>query len=281
MPVGIDAQGIAEVANTLANLGRDAVEPPVAIDHAAVEYRGGIHAARQGARAGREAGAPARQGDRRGLDPFRRHDAQGVEAGGRRLDAQQRDAALGTAHIAADRPARRSSGACWTWRRSRPCCNARCRRMTTTWGLGSLPRASRWPTDVASTSPFRAIAGLPRSWMSSVAGPQAHPGHPLPRDEQGRHRRRACGTTWLCGRIRRPDRAPEQRVLPHSEVIQQALGAEDYGGVPRDRAARADRKCADSPGLLDQRRRSDGRDLRRPDRGHQSRCIAAGPSPTG
>ena len=28
------------MANTLANLGRDAVEPPVAIDHAAVEYRG-------------------------------------------------------------------------------------------------------------------------------------------------------------------------------------------------------------------------------------------------
>jgi predicted HTH transcriptional regulator len=40
MPVGIDAQGIAEVANTLANLGRDAIEPPVAIDHAAAEYRG-------------------------------------------------------------------------------------------------------------------------------------------------------------------------------------------------------------------------------------------------
>lgn len=40
VPVGIDARGITEVANTLANLGRDAVEPPVAIDHAAVEYRG-------------------------------------------------------------------------------------------------------------------------------------------------------------------------------------------------------------------------------------------------
>jgi predicted HTH transcriptional regulator len=40
VPVGIDARGITELANTLANLGRDAVEPPVAIDHAAVEYRG-------------------------------------------------------------------------------------------------------------------------------------------------------------------------------------------------------------------------------------------------
>jgi predicted HTH transcriptional regulator len=40
LPVGIHAQGIADVTNTLANLGRDAVEPPVAIDHAAVEYRG-------------------------------------------------------------------------------------------------------------------------------------------------------------------------------------------------------------------------------------------------
>lgn len=40
VPLGIDAQGISEAANTLANLGRDAVEPPVAIDHAAVDYRG-------------------------------------------------------------------------------------------------------------------------------------------------------------------------------------------------------------------------------------------------
>ena len=43
VPVGIDARSITEVANTLANLGRDAVEPPVAIDHAAVAYRGAAY----------------------------------------------------------------------------------------------------------------------------------------------------------------------------------------------------------------------------------------------
>lgn len=40
VPIGIDGPGIAQVANTLANLGREAVEPPVAIDHAAVDYLG-------------------------------------------------------------------------------------------------------------------------------------------------------------------------------------------------------------------------------------------------
>ena len=37
--VGIDAHAINQITNTLANLGRDAVDPPLAIDHAAVEYR--------------------------------------------------------------------------------------------------------------------------------------------------------------------------------------------------------------------------------------------------
>lgn len=39
-PVGVDADTIARVTNTLANLGRDALEPPLAIDHAVVDYRG-------------------------------------------------------------------------------------------------------------------------------------------------------------------------------------------------------------------------------------------------
>jgi predicted HTH transcriptional regulator len=37
-PVGQKA--VADIANTLANLGRDAVEPPLVIDHAVVEFRG-------------------------------------------------------------------------------------------------------------------------------------------------------------------------------------------------------------------------------------------------
>ena len=39
-PEGIDASAVAEISNTLANLGRDAVEPPLAIDHAVVEHAG-------------------------------------------------------------------------------------------------------------------------------------------------------------------------------------------------------------------------------------------------
>jgi ATP-dependent DNA helicase RecG len=42
VPVGIDSAGIAQITNTLANLGRDAIEPPLAIDHAAVDYRGAV-----------------------------------------------------------------------------------------------------------------------------------------------------------------------------------------------------------------------------------------------
>ncbi|MET0332724.1 MAG: RNA-binding domain-containing protein, partial [Rhizobacter sp.] len=39
-PIGIDASNVASIANTLANLGRDAVEPPLVIDHAVVDYSG-------------------------------------------------------------------------------------------------------------------------------------------------------------------------------------------------------------------------------------------------
>lgn len=39
--VGVDAGFVATTSNTLANLGRDAVEPPLVIDHAVLEYRGG------------------------------------------------------------------------------------------------------------------------------------------------------------------------------------------------------------------------------------------------
>lgn len=40
VPVGIDQHAMAQVANTLANLGRDAVEPALVIDHAAVDFGG-------------------------------------------------------------------------------------------------------------------------------------------------------------------------------------------------------------------------------------------------
>lgn len=36
----VNQEAAAEIANTLANLGRDAVEPPLVIDHAIVEFRG-------------------------------------------------------------------------------------------------------------------------------------------------------------------------------------------------------------------------------------------------
>lgn len=38
--VGVDQTAIAQIANTLANLGRDAIEPPLALDHAVVDFRG-------------------------------------------------------------------------------------------------------------------------------------------------------------------------------------------------------------------------------------------------
>ena len=37
---GITAEEVATVVGTLTNLGRDAVEPPLALDHAAVEFGG-------------------------------------------------------------------------------------------------------------------------------------------------------------------------------------------------------------------------------------------------
>jgi ATP-dependent DNA helicase RecG len=38
--VGVDAARVADVVNQLANLGRDAVEPPLAIEHATVDFQG-------------------------------------------------------------------------------------------------------------------------------------------------------------------------------------------------------------------------------------------------
>lgn len=38
-PEGIDAEAVAQISNTLANLGRDAVEPCVAIDHGVIQFR--------------------------------------------------------------------------------------------------------------------------------------------------------------------------------------------------------------------------------------------------
>lgn len=37
---GVEQSGVAQTVNTLANLGRDAVEPPLVIDHAVVDYQG-------------------------------------------------------------------------------------------------------------------------------------------------------------------------------------------------------------------------------------------------
>jgi ATP-dependent DNA helicase RecG len=39
-PQGVDAETVAQIANTLANLGRDAVDPPIAIDHSVTNFRG-------------------------------------------------------------------------------------------------------------------------------------------------------------------------------------------------------------------------------------------------
>ena len=38
--VGIDQAAVAHIANTLSNLGRDAVQPPLALDHAVVDFKG-------------------------------------------------------------------------------------------------------------------------------------------------------------------------------------------------------------------------------------------------
>ncbi len=37
---GVDQAAVAQMVNTVANLGRDAVDPPLALDHAVVEFRG-------------------------------------------------------------------------------------------------------------------------------------------------------------------------------------------------------------------------------------------------
>ena len=38
--VGVEQDDVARIVNMLANLGRDAIEPALAIDHAVVDYRG-------------------------------------------------------------------------------------------------------------------------------------------------------------------------------------------------------------------------------------------------
>jgi ATP-dependent DNA helicase RecG len=38
--VGVDQAAVAQMANTLANIGRDAIEPPLALDHAVVDFKG-------------------------------------------------------------------------------------------------------------------------------------------------------------------------------------------------------------------------------------------------
>jgi ATP-dependent DNA helicase RecG len=39
-PIGIEQSEVAQIINTLANLGRDSVEPPIAIDHAVIDFEG-------------------------------------------------------------------------------------------------------------------------------------------------------------------------------------------------------------------------------------------------
>ncbi|MDP2828235.1 MAG: ATP-binding protein [Sulfuricellaceae bacterium] len=50
--VGVTRDEVANIVNTLANLGRDAIEPPLAIDHAIIDYRGAslllVHVPEQG-----------------------------------------------------------------------------------------------------------------------------------------------------------------------------------------------------------------------------------------
>ena len=41
-PIGIEQSEVAQIINTLANLGRDSVEPPIAIDHAVIDFEGEI-----------------------------------------------------------------------------------------------------------------------------------------------------------------------------------------------------------------------------------------------
>ena len=38
--VGVDQATVAQIVNTLANLGRDAIEPPLALDHTVVDFKG-------------------------------------------------------------------------------------------------------------------------------------------------------------------------------------------------------------------------------------------------
>jgi hypothetical protein len=78
LPVGVSAEDISQIANTLANLGRDG---------AAGTCPG----------AGYQACAPARKIDRGNLDPLGRYHPQGFAAGSGRTHAQQRHAALGRA----------------------------------------------------------------------------------------------------------------------------------------------------------------------------------------
>lgn len=42
IPVGVDNDAISKITNTLANLGREAIDPPLVIDHAAVDYGGTV-----------------------------------------------------------------------------------------------------------------------------------------------------------------------------------------------------------------------------------------------
>src|ERR1700733_2994333 len=39
-PLGVSSIGAEQIANSVANIGRDAIEPPLALDHAIVEFQG-------------------------------------------------------------------------------------------------------------------------------------------------------------------------------------------------------------------------------------------------
>ncbi|VTU46756.1 hypothetical protein SRS16P3_00468 (plasmid) [Variovorax sp. SRS16] len=225
-PVGVDAETIARITNTLANVGRGALEPPLAIGHTVVDYRGVavllVYVPEQ----------PTKPVHRRG---------KSIEEAWIRSDGTTRKASrqeVGGMFMNSSAPRweeLRASPlidleevyACSTLMRSLVFCSVRCQATRRTCPIGSRQKASPSRTDEATTSrtsvpwlPHESWRTFPTSRESASACVIRYRGTNKVEtiDELPGRRGYAVGFEGLIGHLR--------KVLPHSGVIQQSLRTE-------------------------------------------------------
>jgi ATP-dependent DNA helicase RecG len=223
---GVDAATVADTVNQLANLGRDAVEPPLAIDHAVIELDGTpvllVHVPEQPVKPAHRRGRPMNETWVRSG----RHHAACVAPRGGRADArqpgtprweQQRASSLLSLDEVQD--LLDLSAVAGLLQRPLP---AEPEHLAAGWPTKGWP----WPMGAAGTSRTSARL-LPRGgWTTFPRWRASGAGDPLPGHEQGGHHRRGARPARLCRGLRGAHRAPE-------------TGAATFGSHPAG-AARGD-----------------------------------------